>query len=64
MAALLRMCPPMVREQMILRMDEIGEDYEKLKANILTYTTNKVESGGGRGGPTPMEVDNVDVWWE
>ena len=45
MAALLRMCPPAVREQTVLRMDGIGEDYEKLKSMIVSYAANKVERG-------------------
>ena len=60
MSALLEICPKNIQEQMMLRMDEIDEDYEKLKAKILGYVTNKVEQVR-QGGPVQMEVDGV---WE
>ena len=61
MSALLEICPKSIQEQMMMRMDEIGEDYERLKAKILGYVTNKVEQGK-QGGPVQMEVD--EVWDE
>ena len=67
MSALLEICPRGVREAIELRLDEIGEDYAKMKANIIAYVTNRVEGGGGA---VPMEVDGVlhggdtcDTWW-
>ena len=41
MSALLEICPRDVKEQMLLRLDEIGENYENLKAKVISYTTNK-----------------------
>ena len=58
MSALPEICPKMVQDQMMLRMDEVGEDYEKLKAKVLGYVSNKVEQGR-QGGPVQMEVDEV-----
>ena len=61
MSALLEICPKPIQDQMMLRMDEIGEDYERLKAKILGYVINKVEQGR-QGRPVQMEVD--EVWDE
>ena len=49
MAAFLEMCPNEVKEQVYLRVDEIGEDYETLKAKVVGWIANKVEQE--RGGP-------------
>ena len=54
--------PSTLKDQMLMRIDEIGEDYEILKHKILAYTLNKVESG--KTGATPMEVDLVDDGYE
>jgi hypothetical protein len=43
MSALLEVCPKEVKDQMMLRIDEVDEDYEKLKARILSYVNNRVE---------------------
>jgi len=58
MSALLEICPKELKDQMLIRLDEIGENYEALKAKVICYATNKVEQFRG-GGPTPMEIDNV-----
>ena len=58
MSALLEICPKGVQEQMMLRLDEIGESYEILKAKIISYVTNRVEQGKV-GGAVPMDVDEV-----
>ena len=58
MSALLEICPKDLKEQMLMRLDEIGEDYEALKHKIVSYTTNKVEQNRASGG-VAMEVDNV-----
>ena len=31
------------KEQMMLRLDEIGKNCENLKAKVVSYTTNKTE---------------------
>ena len=56
MSAFLEICPRGVREAIELRLDEVGEDYPKMKAKVLAYVTNRVEGGGGA---VPMEVDGV-----
>ena len=61
MSALLKMCPKDVKEQMMMRLDEIGENIENFKPKVVSYTTNKTNPT--RGGPkemhVPMEVDHV-----
>ena len=47
MSALLEICPKDVREQMMLRLDEIGDNNENLKAKVMSYTTNKTEQTRG-----------------
>ena len=59
MSALLEICPKELKDQMLIRLDEIGEKYEALKAKVISYATNKVEQFKG-SGPTPMDVDNVE----
>ena len=43
MSALLEICPKDVKEQMLMRLDKIGENYESFKAKVISYTTNKAE---------------------
>ena len=71
MSALLEICTKDVKEQMLMRLDEIGENCENLKAKVVSYTTNKAEQarGGQKETAVPMELDNVsgselydDVW--
>ena len=57
MAAFLEMCPKEIKEQVYLRIDEIGEDYEVLKAKVIGWISNKVEQE--RGGPVPMDVGDL-----
>ena len=44
-----------------MRLDEIGENHEILKAKIISYTTNKAEQarGGQEETTVPMEPDDV-----
>ena len=42
-SALLEICPKDVKEQMVMRLDEIGENYENLEAKVASYTTNEAE---------------------
>ena len=58
MSALLEICPSGVREQMLMRMDEIQEDYGLMRSKIMAYTANKVENS--RNGATAMEVDYLE----
>ena len=61
MSALLEICPKDVKEQMMMRLDEIGDKYENLKAEVVSYTTNKTEQarGGQKEMHVPVEVDHV-----
>ena len=49
MPAFVEMCPKNVNGQMMMRLDEIGENYENLKANVVPCMTNRTEQA--RGGP-------------
>ena len=42
MSALLELCPRDVKEQMMMRLDGIGENYENLKARVVSYTTKRL----------------------
>ena len=58
--ALLEICPMDVKEQMMTRLGEIGENYEHLKAKVVPYTTNKTEQArGGQRMYVLMEGDHV-----
>ena len=61
MSALLEICPRDVKEQILMRLDDIGENYENLKAKVVSYTTNKTKQarGGQQETQAPMEVDHV-----
>ena len=64
MLALLEICPKDVKEKkekMVMRLDEIGENNENLKAKVVYYTTNKAEQlrGGQKETAVPMELDHV-----
>ena len=60
MSALLEIFPKDVKEQMLLRLDEVGENYENLKVKVISYTANKAEqSWGQKETAVPMELDCV-----
>ena len=60
MSALLEICPKDVKEQKLLRLDEVGENYENLKVKVISYTSNKAEqSRGQKETAVPMERDYV-----
>ena len=45
---------------MLMRLDEIGENFLNLKAKEISYTTNKAEQGRGqKETAVPMELDYV-----
>ena len=58
MSAVFEICPKDVKEQMMMRLDEIGENCENLKARVVSYTTNKTEQARGaqKDLHVPMEV--------
>ena len=55
MAALMELCPPEVQDMIYQNVDEVNEDYDKLKQKIITWASNKVESDG-----VPMDVGKVE----
>ena len=60
MSALLEICPKDVKEQMLLRLDEVAENYENLKVKVISYTSKKAEqSRGQKETAVPMELDYV-----
>ena len=60
MSALLEICPKDVKEDILLRLDEVGENYENLKVKVISYTSNKAEqSRGQKETALPMELDYV-----
>ena len=62
MSALLEICPKDVKEQMLLRLDEVGENYVNLKVKVISYTSNKAEqSRGQKETAVPMELNYVSV---
>ena len=40
-------CPKDVKEQMMMRLDETGDNFENLKAKVVSYATNKSEQARG-----------------
>ena len=60
MSALLEICPKDVKEQMLMRLDEIGENCENLKAKVISHTTNNAEqAGGGQRGDDGTEWNSI-----
>ena len=55
MAALMELCPPEVQDVIYQNVDEINEDYDRLKQKIITWASNKVESDG-----VPMDIGKVE----
>ena len=53
-SSLLEICPKEVDEQMMMTLYDIGENYENLKAKVVSHTTNKT-----RQMRVPMAVDHV-----
>ena len=59
MAALMELCPTEVQDMIYQNVDEVNEDYDKLKQKIITWASNKVANEG-----IPMDVGKVecDEW--
>ena len=47
--------PKIVKEQMMMRLYEIGENYENLKTKVVAHTTNKTKQT--RGGQRDVCTD-------
>ena len=60
MAAFIEMCPDGIQENVFMMIDEIGEDYDKLRAKVVGWASNKVESAGA----VPMDIGNVGQYGE
>ena len=55
-----RRSPKDVKEQKLLRLDEVGENYENLKVKVISYTSNNAEqSRGQKETGVPIELDYV-----
>ena len=54
MAALMELCPPEVQDMIYQNVEEVNEDYDKLKQKIVTWTSNKVANEG-----VPMDIGRV-----
>ena len=50
-----------VKNPVLMRLDEIGENYENLKTKVISYLSNKAEQSrvGRANTSSPMDVDNV-----
>ena len=55
MAALMELCPTEVQDMIYQNVDEVNEDYDKLKQKIITWVSNKVANDG-----VPMDIGKVD----
>lgn len=55
MAALMELCPAEVQDMIYQNVDEVNEDYDKLKQKIISWASNKVASEG-----VPMDIGQVD----
>ena len=51
MSGPLESCPKDVKEQMMIGLDDIRENYENLKAKVVSHTTNKTEQARRGSGP-------------
>ena len=61
MAAMHMLCPKEIKDVLDVYWDEIGEDYEKMKAKVVAWATNRAEK---KGGAVPMEIGMAeeDTW--
>ena len=57
----MELCPTDVREIIFQSIDEIGEDYEKLKHKVLAWVSNRIAANQM---PVPMDVGNVERPWK
>ena len=59
MSALLAMGPKDVKEQLMTRLDEIGENCENLKAKVVSTDKTEHARRGQKEVHLPMELDHV-----
>jgi hypothetical protein len=55
MAAFIELCPPEVQDLVYQNVDDINEDYEKLKQRVVSWVSNKIANNG----PVPMDIGKV-----
>ena len=56
MAAFMELCPAEVQNIVYQSIDEVSEDYEKMKQRVASWVSNKVAQASG---PTPMDIGEV-----
>ena len=57
MAALMELCPADVQDMVYQNIDDVHEDYGRLREKIFSWVPNKVAA---KGGPTPMDIGRVE----
>jgi hypothetical protein len=57
MAALMELCPADVQDMVYQNIDDVHEDYGRLREKIFRWVSNKVAA---KGGPTPMDIGRVE----
>ena len=62
MSGLLEICPKDVKEQMLSRLDEVGENYENLKVTVISYTSDKAEQGARSEGNSIADGARLRQW--
>ncbi len=50
-SAFIELCPPGVQDMIHQTVDEVNENYEKVKQRVVSWVANKSASG-----PTPMDI--------
>ena len=56
MAALLQLCPSEIRERAMNQIDDMEENYDRLKEKVIMWGTNQAERNTG---PIPMDIGAV-----
>ena len=61
MSALQEICPKDAKDQMLMRLNEVAENHERSKTNVISYSTNKADQPrvGQVDTSGPVDVDNV-----
>ena len=61
MSVLLELCCKDVKEQMLMTLDEVGDNHEHLKAKVVSHTAYKAEQarGGQKEMTVPIGLDHV-----
>ena len=62
MSALLEICPKDVKEQMLLRVDEVAENYENLKVKVISYTSKKGRTVARSEGNSSADGARLRQW--